>query len=344
MLTQVNFYSMSRFLLIFAVAALCVPCIHGKGKDSEDICVICQEPLFGFTNEDTIPHQVMTGGKVSCGHKFHKSCIQVNLGHNNTCPLCREVLSVEDIGGFEDMCLNSDGNPCTLSSCPECGNGTHPGKVWWYYGWDWFTCETCEGKGTIMIPEPEADSAQSGSSVQDSEENSDLPSQSDSSSLSRILNWFFSDAGADSAQSESSNQDSDESSGLSSDSNDQDSSSQSDSSSLESASLSSSFGDFGQRLPPQSDPNILADTLNWPPRRNHRNVNPNVIPEGTVGCNKCRGDRFRRHGWKHGWGFRECASCSGQGYFYKTDTKNAKYFRPSTFDLAVHLAELEDRL
>jgi len=62
-----------------------------NGKDDE--CVICMEPLA--ENVVVIDDGTKVDGPVTCGHKFHKDCIQgwVNGKANPKCPACRGNIS-----------------------------------------------------------------------------------------------------------------------------------------------------------------------------------------------------------------------------------------------------------
>ena len=62
-----------------------------KGKDASkigrviarsDMCTICQFPLLNGEDDTKL---------LSCGHSFHKKCIDQWIERSNDCPVCREV-------------------------------------------------------------------------------------------------------------------------------------------------------------------------------------------------------------------------------------------------------------
>jgi len=54
--------------------------------DGDDSCSICCEEISTAESET-----------LSCGHRFHKRCIQQWVNNSDTCPLCRAVITNDDI-------------------------------------------------------------------------------------------------------------------------------------------------------------------------------------------------------------------------------------------------------
>jgi hypothetical protein len=67
----------------------------GEPNEREDDCAICLETLNNPDNPDIT---------LSCQHKFHKNCMIdtcKNKRGNCLCPLCRKVLSLDDLNILE---------------------------------------------------------------------------------------------------------------------------------------------------------------------------------------------------------------------------------------------------
>ncbi|EPE29022.1 RING/U-box [Glarea lozoyensis ATCC 20868] len=75
---------------------------HVVGVSNANTCSICLTP-FGKPEEQGRTEPAV---KLECGHTFGAGCIQVWLGRNCTCPMCRahfEALHANDFGGFQSL-------------------------------------------------------------------------------------------------------------------------------------------------------------------------------------------------------------------------------------------------
>jgi hypothetical protein len=70
-----------------------VPSLSARNADTTE-CAICLEDLSkesgAITIVETLPPTA--DGKIQCGHKFHKTCIETALALKQVCPVCRGVV------------------------------------------------------------------------------------------------------------------------------------------------------------------------------------------------------------------------------------------------------------
>ena len=68
-----------------------IPTIHNSDY-KEDLCPICLSPLYTLDPLEQGGPVVGIAFKVSCGHKFHKNCLEKSLKNDKRCPICRNTI------------------------------------------------------------------------------------------------------------------------------------------------------------------------------------------------------------------------------------------------------------
>lgn len=67
-----------------------------ENKEEQDICAVCRGSVESEESEEKEPCT-----KLSCTHAFHSNCIKLWAEKNSNCPLCRAVLTDEELKNLD---------------------------------------------------------------------------------------------------------------------------------------------------------------------------------------------------------------------------------------------------